>query len=116
MTAGLPTQTPKAKKLWQVSEIFKKLPFPGELIDYNEAQLDWCLEMYAAHHPDEYTFTRGGQSAVLSEPERLAAWDRVTLGKAKQAFMPKLPLAAMRAYDATLGKALSVLKNAVSRP
>lgn len=99
-----------------MSEIFKKLPFPGELIDYNEAQLDWCLEMYAAQHPDEYTFNRGGKPKVLSEPERLAAWDRVTIGKAKMSFMPKLPLAAMRAYDATLGKAMDIIKHAVSRP
>jgi hypothetical protein len=113
--AGLPTGTPTARKLWQVSEIFQQPPFPGELVDYNEAQLDWCLEMYAKAHPDEYTFRRVGQNDAAPEPERLQAWDKVLIGKAKKSFMPKMPLAALKEYSVALGQTLKALRQAVSK-
>lgn len=110
---GLPTTTPTAKKLWQVSQLLKCSPFDPTLLEHTEAQLDFILEMYATDHPDEYTFVRQGDVPALSDPERRAAWDRVLTGSAKTRLLPRMPLAAMKAYEAALSKAIRTLKNAV---
>ncbi len=102
-----------AQKVWRVSQILQMSPFPGDLIDHTEAELDFVLEMYAADHPDQYRFTRNnGAPAPLTESERLAAWDRVLVGKAKDKILPVLPLDAIRAFNKNSSKLMKMMQAA----
>lgn len=74
----------------------------------NEAQLDFCLEMYALDHPKEFRFQRPGKHVTPTSEVR-AAWDRVLEGAAREAREPKMPRAILRRMTEALGGALKTI-------
>ena len=95
MTRGLPTTTRLAVKLWQVAKIQgHKNPFGKPLLDYNEAELDFVLEMEAKDNPGAYVFERAGVASDGShQPAILAAWAAVKRGKLLDRMFANLPFA-----------------------
>lgn len=78
-----------------------KNPFRDEIIDLNEAQLDFILEMESIDHPDQLSFKRGSGAA---EPEIKAAWDSVLRGPAKQDYYGASLVAAIKRATSKLSK------------
>lgn len=60
------------------------------MLDHNEAQLDFILEMYSIDHPDQLKFERPGKKEPgLKEVEEKVGWANVLIGKALEAYMNK---------------------------
>lgn len=72
--------------------------------------MDFVCEMYAADNPNEMTFTRTGDK-VLTDSERLAAWDAVLVGKARTGIMPTLPLDAIRRFNKTVATTMEMIED-----
>ena len=92
------------RKLWRTSQVLKVPLFGPDLFAYNEAQLDFILEMYALDHPDEGTFVRPGEEKPLTPVQLAVQWESVLVGRARDAMMaPMMPseatLAALRRMD-----------------
>ncbi len=91
------------RKLWQVSQILgSRSPF--DLLDHNEAQLDFILEMYAEDNPDRGTFIRANNQPPLSAAKLAAAWERVLVGDAHRARMERYTPPALAAKLRDLAK------------
>lgn len=57
------------------------------MLDHNEAQLDFILEMYATEHPKELKITRPDTEGAVVQSEVDAKWANVLTGRAHQKFM-----------------------------
>lgn len=78
-----------AKKLWQVSRLLgDRSPFDPYVLDHNEAQLDFILEMYALENPRRARFVRPDQpSEGLKHSQAQARWVDVLRGSALQEYL-----------------------------
>lgn len=72
--------------------------------------MDFVLENHAADNPKEMTFTRAGDK-VLTEAERLAAWDAVLVGRARTGIMPTLPLDAIRRFNKSVAQTMRMIED-----
>jgi hypothetical protein len=89
--SGIPTQTPLAQKLWQVSRLLgDRSPFDPYILEHNEAQLDFILEMYALENPRRARFIRPGQvTEGLKRSQSQARWVDVLRGPALQEWLSR---------------------------
>lgn len=86
-------------------------PFSRDLLDLNEAQIDFILEMQAIDDPEHFQFTRTANPKMPSQSEVAAAWERVLIGKAKTGFLDRIIGAGTKAG---LQKWLSRNKDAIN--
>jgi hypothetical protein len=70
-----------------VSQFLNKSPFDQDLLNHNEAQLDFILEMYSLDHPKEFRFTRGGLTSAERGNTSKAAWVNVLTGSALEEYL-----------------------------
>lgn len=75
-----------ADKLWRVSQVLGVSPFSDDLLNHNEAQLDFILQMFVKDNPKEWRITRHG---MVGTSETEAAWANVVTSPGMmQEFMP----------------------------
>ena len=77
------------------------------------AQLDFILECHIQDNPEAGKFIRG--ESPLSEPEILASWERVLVGKAKAERIPMPSFAALK-VAANVGQAANMMRNIAEKP
>lgn len=70
-----------------MSQILHQSPFNPDLLNHNEAQLDFILEMHCLDHPKEMTFVRPGKVSPAEAPRIAKQWADVLRGKALGEFM-----------------------------
>lgn len=70
-----------------MAQILHLSPFNPDLLNHNEAQLDFILEMYASDHPKEMTFVRPGKPNPAQGPQIAKQWADVLRGEALAQFM-----------------------------
>lgn len=83
------------------------------MLAMNEAELDFCLEMYALDHPKEFKFERPGQ-VTATDSEIRAAWDQVLDGAAREARQPKMPSAVLKRLSEMMAGAVNTLNRTLS--
>lgn len=68
-------------------------PFDETMLQHNEAQLDFILEMYSIDNPTKLKFSRPGREQPgLEQVKAKAGWADVLVGKAREEYMrPHMP-------------------------
>lgn len=62
-------------------------PFDPVLLDHNQAQIDFILEMYQREHPKEFTFTRAGAETPKTAVVAQTRWADVLTGDSLRDYM-----------------------------
>jgi hypothetical protein len=84
---GINTNSPLAKRLWQVSRILDKTPWDEEILEMSIPRMDFVIKMHVADNPDKYQLV---DSSIEDGTHPLAiqlAWEKVLRGKTLNQFM-----------------------------